>query len=207
MLDGLGIESAFLVGHSFGGGPTVEAALASPERVRGLVLVDAALGIREDGEPVAGMPALAQGALAVRPVREGLVAALLTNPWMTRRLLGSFVHDPASIHASHLEVYRRPLSVRGTTGAVSDWLPTLLDADLDAASERASSYGGLRAPVVAIWGAEDSITPLAQGERLAALVPGARLVVLDGVGHIPQLEAPAQFEAALVEAARALAGR
>src|SRR5262249_23201258 len=48
-LDALGIRQAVLVGHSFGGGPTVEAALLAPERVRGLVLVDAALAIRPDG--------------------------------------------------------------------------------------------------------------------------------------------------------------
>ena len=47
-------------------------------------------------------------------------------------------------------------------------------------------------PVYVIWGALDRITPLPQGERLAQLVPGAELVVIQGVGHIPQIEdAPA----------------
>ncbi|MBS8228699.1 hypothetical protein DYI42_20935 [Vannielia litorea] len=51
-----------------------------------------------------------------------------------------------------------------------------------------------------LWGVEDTATPLAQGEKLVALVPGARLWKLDGLGHIPQIEDPAAFMAALKDA-------
>ncbi len=201
LLDGLGVDRAILVGHSFGGGPTVEAALRAPERTRGLVLVDAALGIRAaDVEPPTLSP-LARGVLAVGPVRQGLVAGLLTNPAMTERLIESFVFKTDAVTEAAIAIYQRPLRVRGTSTAVGQWLPSLLEADRDAVSELEGSYFTLRAPIIAIWGERDSITPIEQGERLVELTPGAALVRLDGVGHIPQLEAPATFQRALIEAA------
>jgi pimeloyl-ACP methyl ester carboxylesterase len=200
LLDALGLERPVLVGHSFGGGPTVEAVLAAPERVRGLVLVDAALGIREAGQPPGSGPMLARAFLSIRPLRDAVVAALLSNPRFTRRLLQSFVADPAVATDERVAIYQRPLAVRGTTRAFGHWLPALLLPDAKARSENPASYAALRLPVVALWGDRDTITPLAQGQRVVGLVPGARLVVLPGLGHIPQIEGPEPFHRALVEA-------
>jgi pimeloyl-ACP methyl ester carboxylesterase len=58
-------------------------------------------------------------------------------------------------------------------------------------------------PTLVVWGNLDTITPLAQGAALAKLIPGARLEVLVGVGHIPQIEDPPRFNDVLV---RFLAG-
>ena len=80
VLDALGARRAILVGHSFGAGPTVEAALLAPERVRALILVDAALSIRPDGVPPRPAPAAVRTLLAVTPLRNALVATFLTNP-------------------------------------------------------------------------------------------------------------------------------
>ena len=57
VLDALRIQRVILVGHSFGAGPTMEAAFLKPERVRGLVLVDAALNLESrEGEPRSPLP-------------------------------------------------------------------------------------------------------------------------------------------------------
>ena len=53
-------------------------------------------------------------------------------------------------------------------------------------------------PVALIWGDKDTVTPLHQGQELAALLPNARLTVLNYVGHIPHLEAPKEFADALL---------
>lgn len=45
--------------------------------------------------------------------------------------------------------------------------------------------------MLVIWGRADKTTPLPQGEEIAALFPNSQLAVLDGVDHIPQVEAPA----------------
>jgi pimeloyl-ACP methyl ester carboxylesterase len=205
LLDSMGLTRPVLVGHSFGGGPTVEAVLLAPGRVRALVLVDAALGIRGEGQaPSAGSP-IARAVLSVRPLRDALVAAFFSNPRFTRRLLQGFVADPSVATDERVAVYQRPLAVRGTTRAFSAWLPALVLPDTAARSEDPAAYASLRLPVVALWGDRDTVTPLAQGERVVSLVPGAQLVVLPGIGHIPQVERPAAFEGALVAALGALA--
>lgn len=208
VLDALGAPSAVLVGHSFGGGPTVEAALAASDRVRGLVLVDAALGIApddaSDGETPPA-PALVRTVLALPPLRTALVAAFLTNPAFTRRLLQGFVADPAVATDARVAVYRRPLTVWGTTAAVATWLPELVAPSVRSRSESPAAYRELAMPVVAIWGGRDTVTPLAQGERLVGLVPHGRLEVMPDVGHIPQIEDPDGFATLLVRVLRASA--
>jgi pimeloyl-ACP methyl ester carboxylesterase len=199
-LDGLGLPQAVLVGHSFGGGPTVEAALQVPGRVRALVLVDAALGVGSSAAPPPAPSPLLRGALALQPLRDSVVAAFFSNPRFTRRLLLSFIADPAAATPERVAVYQRPLSVEGTTRAFGQWLPALLAPAEAARSEDPAAYAGLTMPVVLIWGDRDTITPLAQGQRLATLCPRAELAVLAGVGHIPQIESPARFEQALVKA-------
>jgi pimeloyl-ACP methyl ester carboxylesterase len=205
LLDTMALERPLLVGHSFGGGPTVEAVLARPGRIGGLVLVDAALGIRDDGQAVSPASPLVRGFLAVAPLRDAVVASFLSNPRGTRRLLQSFVADKAAATDERVAIYQRPLYLRGTTRAFGQWLPALLVPDPAARSEDPATYPTLGVPMAALWGDRDTITPLAQGQRVTSLVPGARLVVLPGLGHIPQIEGPDAFNRALVEALRALA--
>ena len=57
-----------------------------------------------------------------------------------------------------------------------------------------------------IWGEQDTVTPLDQGRRAVALVPGAELITLPDVGHIPQIEAPNAFLDALTLALGKLRG-
>jgi len=200
VLEALGPQPVVLVGHSFGGGPTVEAALLAPERVRGLVLVDVALGLPPEGAGRSSPPRLLGALLAVRPLRDAVVATFLTNPRFTRRLLQSFIADPSRATPERVAVYQRPLTQKGSTEAIGQWLPALLAPAEAAPSEDPASYARLRMPVVLIWGGRDTITPLAQGQRLARLVAGAQLVVMDAVGHIPQLEDPEPFDAIFAQA-------
>jgi pimeloyl-ACP methyl ester carboxylesterase len=202
--DALQVRRAILVGHSFGGGPTVEAALLAPERVRALVLVDAALRIRPDGVPARPAPGAVRALLAVTPIRDGVVATFLTNPSFTRRLLAGFVADPAAATAERVAVYQKPLVIRGSTHAIGEWLPELLAPPAAAVSEDPAAYRGLTMPLTAIWGALDTVTPLAQGERLVRLVPHATLAVLAQAGHIPQIESPREFAELLRETVQAL---
>jgi pimeloyl-ACP methyl ester carboxylesterase len=188
ILDALQIPRAILVGHSFGGGPTVEAATLAPERVRALVLVDAALSVADANADKVQGSALLSMFLAVRPLRDSVVAAFLTNPLFTRRLLQGFIDDPARATDEWVALYQRPLAVEGTTAAVGAWLPALIGPSTGAASENSATYRALTMPVYLIWGERDRITPLAQGEELAHLVPGAELTVIKQVGHIPQIE-------------------
>lgn len=197
VLDALRIERATLVGHSFGGGPTVEAAFLAPQRVSALVLVDVALGLDAAGAPEAP-PGLMQKVLGVQAVRDALVASFLTNPLFTRHLLEMFIADPEHATPQRVQVYQAPLALAGSTPAIGAWLPTLFTPERGAASAKPASYATLAMPVRIIWGGRDSITPPAQGRQLAALIPGAQLALMPAVGHIPQIEDAAGFNALLL---------
>lgn len=195
VLDALKVPRAVLVGHSFGGGPTMEATFDAPDRVRALVVVDVALGIGAADETSPAVRYL----LDVPLLRDAVVATFLTNPAFTGRLLELFVADPAAAAPERVGVYKRPLAVKGSTRAIGQWLPSLVAPEGTPRSATPAPYRALAIPTLVVWGDLDTITPLPQGRELASLIPGARLAVLIGVGHIPQIESPARFNDALVK--------
>lgn len=190
LIEALELEEVVLVGHSFGGGATVETAMRHPERLSRLILLDVALGLGQ--EPAAAPPG---------PVAEVLVAMTMTNPWFTRTGVESMVADPASATEERVDRYRLPLVVEGTTGAVAAWLPELAAPGPSWAAEE-ERYAQIGLPTTVIWGAEDAATPLEQGEHLVELLPDAELVVLPGVGHLPQIEDPAAVVGAILRGVR-----
>ena len=76
--------------------------------------------------------------------------------------------------------------------AARDLLAGAADDAVDAA------VAGVTAPVLLVWGSRDALVPLATGQRLRAALPRARLLVLDGAGHVPMYERPHDLSAALV---------
>jgi len=206
VLDAIGAKQAILVGHSFGGGPTVEAAITAPERVKALVLVDSALSIRADGVAPSPPSKAIRALFGFEPLRDAVVATFLTNPAFTRRLLENFIAIKAAATDERLAIYQRPLVVRASTHAVGNWLPELVAPGAASRSEDPAAYASLTMPVVAIWGERDTITPLPQGERVVRLLPRARLEVLKDVGHIPQIEGPDAFNELLLRVVKDLDG-
>ncbi len=65
----------------------------------------------------------------------------------------------------------------------------------------------LRVPTLVVWGARDRLVDPALGPRLTRVVPGARLQVLDAVGHVAQLESPEPVARAVLALAEEVAGR
>lgn len=199
VLDALGIADAVFVGHSFGGAPMMEVVLRHPQRVRGVVLVDAALGLQRERSAGATLP---QALAELKWIAEPLSAAWLTNPAFTPQLLQAFVSRKDRVTAAWVSLYRRPLYLQDAYVGVAAWLPQLLAGRGNDASDDPAAYAALAVPVTLIWGATDTITPPAQANHLKDLIPGSRLITLPGVGHIPQIEDAAAFADAF---ARALA--
>jgi pimeloyl-ACP methyl ester carboxylesterase len=193
VIDALGAGQATLVGHSFGGGPTMEAVLLEPRRVRALALADAAVGL--DAEPGGGAAAVV---LRARPLRSTLVATTVTNPLLTRRLLTQFVANHDAVTGARIQVLQAPLVVQGATDAFGDWLLDFVTSREVALSTQVDAYRALTLPTLVIWGDRDATTPLAQGRRLAQLIAGAELAIMPGIGHMPQIEDPAQFDRLLL---------
>jgi len=195
VIDALGVEKATLVGHSFGGGPTMEAVLLAPARVRALVLADAAIGLDAPGAGGGAAGAL----LAVRPLRNAIVSATATNPLLSRSLLARFVARPEAVTDARVRVLQQPLAIRGATDAFGDWLHHFLTARDASLSTDSAAYRSLAVPTLVIWGDRDTTTPLPQGQRLAAVITGAELAIMPGVGHMPQIEDPPHFDRLLLD--------
>lgn len=194
LLEALGTRP-IIVAHSIGAGPMSEAVLQRPDLVSGLVIVAGAIALNSHEDPQ-------EVPLALRPdrLREYVTSATAANPWLTGTFLRQFIHVKTAATAERIAMLQEPLQRQGYTAALSAWLPQLFVTPVDALSTRPEHWQSLDLPVVLIWGREDTVTPPAQGEALSALIPGARLMLLDGVGHIPQIEAPQAFQAALIEA-------
>jgi pimeloyl-ACP methyl ester carboxylesterase len=197
VLDALKIETAVLVGHSFGARATVEAALSAPGRVRALVLVSAALALQD--QTGAGPGLLVRAVLETQTLRNAFVASLGTNPWFTGMFLRAFTTRHAAITSQRIEVYQRPQRVTGSTEAFARWLAQFVLSDERPASRQPTRYRDLAMPSLIIWGDSDTVTPLAQGQHLASLLPDATLVTVPGIGHIPQLEDEGRFNNLLIE--------
>jgi len=169
----------------------------APKRVERLVLVDAALDIDPPVNPKPA-PRMTRALLESKRLRNAVVSLTLTNPMLTRQLLLKLLSVPEAATQARIEMLQQPMSVRGTTAAYGAWLqPFLLSRDASLGTQ-SSSYRALTMPTLILWGARDAVTPLPQGTALAALIPGAKLVVLPSAGHIPAIEAPAAFDSALL---------
>jgi pimeloyl-ACP methyl ester carboxylesterase len=197
VLDALKIESVVLIGHSFGARATVEAALAAPERVRALVLVCAALGLQDPPGESPGL--LTSVVLGTGPLRNAVVASLGTNPWFTGTFLRAFTLRHDAITEERIAIYQRPQQVTGSTEAFGNWLAQFVLADDRPASRQPPRYRALTMPALILWGEGDTVTPLAQGQHLAGILPDAKLVTMPDTGHIPQIENEGEFNRLLVE--------
>jgi pimeloyl-ACP methyl ester carboxylesterase len=187
----LGIRPV-LVAHSFGAGPAAEAAMEEPEAFAGLVVVSGAIGLGTDGAGRSPPWPLGHGF-----VRELAISATVTNPPAMGPLLRLFLYRTEAATPEVIAMLNRPGRRAGTTAALADWLPSLLVPPAGALSTTPEGWQALDLPLAFVWGDRDTATPLDQGQRLADLT-GAPLSILAEVGHIPQIEAPAEFQAALI---------
>ncbi len=181
LLDKLGIQEAVLVGNSAGGTVAILTALRHPQRVRALVLVDAAVYVG-GGAPawiraLAGTPQMDRlGPLLVRSIRSR-GEALLELAW----------HDPGKITPEIKAGYLRPLQAQDWDRAL--WETVLASRPLKL-EERLKE---LQVPVLVISGDDDRVVPTAQSVRLAQELPQAKLAILPDCGHVPQEECPEAF--------------
>lgn len=194
--DALELQRFDLVGHSFGGGATVETALRSPDRINGLVLLDVAMAWKN---LTGGGPAVSLLS-RVRPIQTALMATTFTNPLMIGPGLRDFIADDSLVTDDRVELYRRPLAVEGTSAAVGDWLQSgLLGNETTSLAADITRYPGFAPPVLIIWGEEDTVTPLDQATHLQSLFADAQLSVLPNVNHIPHVEAPGQVAQLIID--------
>lgn len=187
------LDRPIIVGHSFGGGPALEAVMRSPQTFSRVVLVDPALGI---DVPVTDLPFV----LRTQAAREVAISSAVTNPLLTRKMLASLIYRKDRAGPPYVDILQRPLHRSGSTAAIAAWLPALLQTDPNAVSAHSANYRRLTVSMSIIWGSKDSVTPLNQMRQLKSLVPASSVTILPDTGHIPQVEDPIAFQRALTEA-------
>jgi pimeloyl-ACP methyl ester carboxylesterase len=195
VLDRLGVERAHFVGHSYGGGLVLWIAAHHPERLRSMVLLDST------------MPRYS----ATRRSRAANLRAL------TYVYLRTVAMRPGYVQRSLRASYRDDSLATGEVARA--YLDRLRIAGIDDAYYGLTAKNGTPAPEVdlatigvpalLVWGREDELTPLANGERMAAGLPAARLAVIADCGHSPMEERPRELLAELLPflAAPPAAGR
>ena len=157
-----------LVGTSYGGNLALEVALAAPERVTALWLMGC-----DPAAPAAGGPDLPGGLRA-------------TPDAVIDMLAGLVVHKNAT--AATAEFKAMAHRIGGAAGANQAQA-------LGTRSEATSRLGSLHMPVLALWGHDDALVPMAIGKALCDELPHAHFVALPGCGHLPTLEKPAESAA------------
>ena len=194
LIDAMQIKP-ILVAHSFGAGPGVEAVMIDQSKFAGLVVVAGAIGLDSHLDPKK-LPR------PIRPavLREIAVAATMNNPLLTRRLLAGLIHVKSAATPARARFLALPFQRNNTTTAYAAWLPVLLSTQESALSVRPENYAALTLPVAYIWGDQDTVTPIQQGNALAQITPGASMHSLMDVGHIPQIEAADAFNRTLSQA-------
>lgn len=178
VVDALGLDAPTVLGSSLGGWLAAELAVWFPERVGALVLAGAA-GLRVEGSPVHDLFAARQSETLQRVLPHGGDLLGLLAP----AIAGDDDPNAVLLHLFHA----------GEATARIAWNPFFHDPKLAARLPLVS------APTLVVWGADDGVVPVAHGEAYAAGIRGARLEILDGCGHLPALERPAEL-AALVAA-------
>ena len=193
-MDTLEIERAILLGHSFGGGATMETALTIPDRIDALVLADIG-GLNLDLQPAAKTqrPSAVDVFLGTPLVRNPVLATTATNPLFTKTLISTMVLDPADADEEKIRILQEPLVLQDATDTLGDWLKEVLGPQEISQTSDPANYQKLSMPALIIWGDSDTVIPVKEGEYLQSILPNAELVLMKGVNHIPHLEDHEKF--------------
>ncbi len=177
LLDGLGMQQVDLVGLSMGGIIASAFTVRYAARVGRLALIDP-IGTQP-------MPLNVLYKLALLPGISEVALSLLGTEQMVQSLAKDFF-DAAEVERFQAR-YRTQMQLRGFKRAI---LSTVRNGVVDGSPEIYRSLGQLDTPVLLLWGRDDHTLPLAQSEPILKLVPRAQFHVIEGAGHIPNVEQP-----------------
>jgi pimeloyl-ACP methyl ester carboxylesterase len=167
LLDVLEIESAHALGVSMGGMVAQELALRHPESVRTLTL-----GCTFTGGAHAVMPDAAVGLALAEALRFGDRERALRRLWELN-VSPAFAAEPGAYETFGGLAAALPVSVR----------MIFMQLGAIGGHDTGSRLGAIAAPTLVLHGTDDRMIPVANAEILTRLIPGARLALLEGVGH------------------------
>ncbi len=177
LVDAIGLAPVHLLGLSFGGALAIEVVRRHPDAVQSLVLISAYAGwVGSLGPDEAG----ARVAVAEQMVE--MTADDLVNTWlptMVARSIGGDDHRWMERLVRDTRTRSAPTVARALAVDLRDVLPTI------------------DVPTLVVHGTEDVRAPRSVPDDLLARIPGAEMVVIDGAGHLVNVDAPEQLAAEL----------
>ena len=203
-------QPVHLLGNSLGGLVSLLVAARRPDLVASLTLVSPAM-------PVYRVPPAFSRALlllllpGIPTLAERRMAGIAPEEHV-RGMVRMCFGDPARVPRDRLEQAVREMRERAeqpwADRALTRSMRGLLTSYLRPGRTNAWRLArGLRVPTLITWGDRDRLVDPALAPRLAATVPGARLQLLEGVGHVAQLESPEPVARAVLAMAEEAAGR
>jgi pimeloyl-ACP methyl ester carboxylesterase len=194
LLTALGIDRVTVVGHSLGGGIAMQFAYQFPERCERLVLVSSG-GLGHEVHLLLRAAAL-PGADWVLP--------LLTSSGVrgVGRGLGSALRLGRLAPTGDVDVLMRGFASLDNAGSRQAFLHTVR-AVIDTGGQRVSANDRLHLagelPTLIVWGERDSIIPPSHGRAAHEAIPGSRLEIFPGAGHMPHHHDPDRFAQLLAD--------
>ena len=170
-MDTLSIESAHVCGLSLGGVIAIAMHHAAPERAKSLILADS-FAVHPDGAAIHERATKASRALTMKQLAEQRTPVILAAG------ASQEIHDEVCRTMARID----PDAFR--IGSEAVWL-----------ADQRERVAGIHVPTLVVVGDQDKVTPLALSEELAAAIPGARLQIISGAGHLTNLEMPDRFNA------------
>ncbi len=166
-----------LLGLSMGGILAMEILAAAPQRVERLALLD------------------------TNPLAETAAVTAARAPRMARAAAGDLAGVIDEIAARYFPAPRPDLAALCRAMALALGPATFLSQSraLMGRADRQDTLAAYRGPALVLTGAVDIVCPRDRHERMHALMPQSRLIVIDGAGHLPTLEQPAQTTAEIVQ--------
>jgi pimeloyl-ACP methyl ester carboxylesterase len=181
LMDELGVERAAVVGNSLGGRVALELALRNPSRVAALALLDPALpGFR--WRSIAAFTRVIPTELMAFPVP-------LRERWMELAIRQLFARPGSLPREVHAVAAREFVRIYREAAARMAFLSALRHLVIERPDPFFASLHRVKQPALVIFGERDRLVPPRLGVRLVQQLPDAQLVVLPGVGHVPQIEA------------------
>jgi len=193
LLEVLSIDRITVVGQSFGGGVAMQLAYQHPEQCDRLILVDSG-GLGREVSWMLRFMTLPGSEYVMPVIFPGFV-----RDWgdsLFRRINDHGIHlgrfgEMWSAYASLAESENRKAFART--------IRSVIDPGGQTVSAMDRLYLATPMPTLIIWGDRDDIIPVSHAYAAHQAIPGSRLVIIEGVGHFPQIEAPEQFVDALVD--------
>jgi pimeloyl-ACP methyl ester carboxylesterase len=179
----LEIEQCYMVGSSLGGWLTWEYALLHPEKVKKIVLVDAAGFLDSASIPLPFK--MARTPFLNNVIKYAIRKDLLAN------FLKDVYFDKTKVTPQLIQRYYDLFSRKGNAGA-------FLKLVNNKPKENTKKLKNLKTPTLVMWGKEDAWIPVANAYRFHNLLPHNELIIYDRVGHIPMEEIPVQTAEDLV---------